>query len=598
MLIDRDLPEPPSPIDPLIIPNTPTRLPHPHPFSPMSPGESISSSRRHNSLDSLNPSIADSLVDLLPQGAAPADFSYAFRANRNVIVRQGKSVPAGPIPLLSPTSGLTRNALSPEQRTVLLRRTRKAEQVLGEQLCETDVERHIIYPVYTQRTVLSRISDQSEASFVSHGTGGEEPKSIQPQARDREEDCASAAIRAFEAFGFGQKQLPSDLRSYARKESMAAENSGLRGGTAEDRRDDLSFIDDTVPLDERRHRRAQLAKVCSRHLDGLRPSLTDIQLHKILGVPVPAGVITSTPSPVPSDTSSQLPTYEISFLDFGDEDSMTWTQRVKSAMTGKREARTSPPKIIMSTLRTTPPSASRRGSDNASPARQRSTSEADIIINTPSPGEVQDREAPYDMYAHSLKSLMYLVEHDQASLANIMDTIENEAFPPHHPFRTSLVERSPPVSPSSGTGSSSAPASPMASTHPSTTFRTVRLSPTMLRARNDKLARFFGEADIDFTSPPPNFHISDLEADGRRCSNSSDGPKSPRRPRMRQRTTTDRLKKRMEVFDGLLGEMWSAVQKDAKGGAIRQDERDRLGDMMGDLRRRSTMGMCSTTRGI
>ena len=257
-------------------------------------------------------------------------------------------------------------------------------------------------------------------------------------------------------------------------------------------------------------------------------------------------------------------------------------------MTGKREARTSPPKIIMSTLRTSPP-ASRRGSDHAS-ARQRSTSETDISVRHADAEQVQRQEAAYDAYASSLKSLMYLVEHDQASLANLMDTIENDEFPPQHPFRTSLVS-SPPTTPASGasvSGSSSAPASPITAMHgPNINTRPVqRLSPAMLRARNEKLARFFGEADIDFTSPPPNFHIYDLGMGGRRTSNED----HMKRPRLRQRqATAERIRKRVEMFDGLLGEMWSAVQKDVKGGKIKQDERDKLGDMMGALRRRSTL---------
>jgi hypothetical protein len=279
-----------------------------------------------------------------------------------------------------------------------------------------------------------------------------------------------------------------------------------------------------------------------------------------------------------------MPTHEISFLDFGDEESESWTQRVKSAMTGKREPRTTPPKIIMSTLRTTPPISSLRGSDNT-PARQRSTSEADIAATSDTPHShhshqrVQEQEATYDAYASSLKSLMYLVEHDQASLANLMDTIENEAFPQHHPFRTSLVS-SPPMSPASGmSGSSSAPASPITAMH-TIPRGAPRLSPSMMRARNDKLAKFFGE-DVDFTSPPPNFHVNDL---------TYSGDDSPRRPKFKHRQpTAERLRKRMDMFDGMLGEMWSAVQKDVKGGKMRVDERDKLGDMMGDLRRRSTL---------
>lgn len=108
----------------------------------------------------------------------------------------------------------------------------------------------------------------------------------------------------------------------------------------------------------------------------------------------------------------------------------------------------------------------------------------------------------------------------------------------------------------------------------------------MLRARNDKLAKFFGEDGIDFTSPPPNFHPNDLPY----VSQSGEESSSPRRPRFRHRQpTAERLRRRMDMFDGLLGEMWSAVQKDVTGGKIKVEERDQLGDMMGDLRRRSTM---------
>lgn len=282
VLIGRtNAPEPPSPVDPFAIPATP-RTRHAHPFSPLSPGKSVHShnsynSRRHNSLDSLNPSIADSLVDLLPGHAAvpaaPADFGYAFRGPRatGYTHRKGKSVAtAAPIAQMmqAASAGLTRNELSPEQRAVLLRRTRKAEQVLGEQLCETDVERHIIEPVQSSRTVVTRASNDIGDSAAT-GVPEYDRKDCEPQTRPSQDSDASAraAMRALAAFGFGEKQMPSDLRVYVQKEMRVAETStpspslGARiEGQRKGSKDGLS-IREKVPLDERRHRRAQLAKV-------------------------------------------------------------------------------------------------------------------------------------------------------------------------------------------------------------------------------------------------------------------------------------------------------------------------------------------------
>jgi hypothetical protein len=207
----------------------------------------------------------------LPHYGAPApaaDFAYAFRGPR-ARHRKGKSVATTPSIDQVPAAGLTRNDLSPEQRAVLLRRTRKAEQVLGEELCETEVERHIIEPVQTSRTIVTRASQDHVTDMPD--VPEYDRRDCEPQLRPSQDSYsqARAAVRALAAFGFGEKQMPSDLRVYVQKERQVAETipspvsatgSRRRGSDRED-----SAYKERVPLDERRHHRAQLAKVCFIH---------------------------------------------------------------------------------------------------------------------------------------------------------------------------------------------------------------------------------------------------------------------------------------------------------------------------------------------
>ena len=152
-----------------------------------------------------------------------------------------------------------------------------------------------------------------------------------------------------------------------------------------------------------------------------------------------------------------------------------------------------------------------------------------------------ENEKTYDVVCGSLQGLIYLADNDPHQLARIVDNLDESAGSP--PRLSS--------SPSSGERS------------PDETYILDPQSRAARLKRTGKLSNFFGEA-VDL----------------------SQSPLTP----PRSSTATAKRKSRRETIDGMLGEMWRAVQADVSQGSIRVDELDRLGDMMSAFRRRGEKG--------
>lgn len=283
-----------------------------------SPPSTFSSPRpRSNSLDSLQPSLSDSintLAHLLPHPPSsptkplPPHPHPHSHPHPGVNHRKGKSLP----PPLLPANLEARNDLTPEQRALLMRRARKIEQVFGEPLGEMQVKQHVIEPTHAPPTVLTKVTEEwpsSPSSSERGRSGSGEGERIKVPEYDRQ-DCnpqrtrpgqtaddmgskastgAGLAARALARFRFGDGDAASsatgagaiagggssssDLRVYVKRELRVAETQTRERQAPETRVPDAELFEPdsptspkqaTGPEEDRRARRAQLAKV-SQH---------------------------------------------------------------------------------------------------------------------------------------------------------------------------------------------------------------------------------------------------------------------------------------------------------------------------------------------
>ncbi|WWC90597.1 uncharacterized protein L201_005533 [Kwoniella dendrophila CBS 6074] len=104
-----------------------------------------------DSLPSLHPSISDSVNTL----------SGLISSTPSKLKQDDKFVPSTKINVGRFTDIQARNDLTPEQRAILLRRTKKLEQMLGEALPENQVEKLVIEPVNTGSTYMTKNSEDA-----------------------------------------------------------------------------------------------------------------------------------------------------------------------------------------------------------------------------------------------------------------------------------------------------------------------------------------------------------------------------------------------------------------------------------------------------
>ncbi|WWD02271.1 hypothetical protein V865_000310 [Kwoniella europaea PYCC6329] len=107
-----------------------------------------------DSLPSLHPSLSESINTL--SGLLPPSPTKPSKTDNKISPFPPTKVNVGRF-----TDIRARNDLTPEQRAILLRRTRKLEQMLGEALPENQVEKLVIDPVNSSSTYLTKNSEDS-----------------------------------------------------------------------------------------------------------------------------------------------------------------------------------------------------------------------------------------------------------------------------------------------------------------------------------------------------------------------------------------------------------------------------------------------------
>ena len=503
---------------------------------------------------------------------------------------------------------MARNDLRPEQRTVLLKRAKKLEQMLGEPLGEQEMEQLVIDP--------STVPNMGVNSQSVRQNRGEQVPSSGTLQRSK----STMAQRAKAAFGMTDdnpssqaketfvqadaRYLPHRRGTQTSQESKMSEDSSLASA-----KDPWFLREGQAPEeteDTRRTRRLQLAK--ARPTLGRRRA-TDWQLHRILGVPIPVELLTapsqdslvepkqsaavSRPravSPTESflfaeenaktlggatwsrlkqmtKTGQKKTGVQESFMNFGlgGEERMTGQEKSMARRRAQKLEQVSldpelsehhltremfgdaPPKDLF----VTPSIKTVRGSPSPSPH----SSHASIGSTQSSPA------APYSMrqadlseaYQQSLQALSHLAQNDAARLGTMLDALSDpsQSYAPqarlHHPSLSvdSMLPRTP--------------------TSPETFLDLSEMDPhshSARRRRTGKLSQFFGETGVDFQNPPERLP-------------GTEGKKG-------------KGKLRREVLDGMLGEMWNEVMERKGRGTLGVDEVKRLSEMLGALRKRNS----------
>ncbi|WVQ80163.1 hypothetical protein IAT38_002268 [Cryptococcus sp. DSM 104549] len=342
-----------------------------------------------DSLPSLHPSLSESINTLAERRPL---LSQSAHTQTYATAGPGASHTA-PSPSRQPPLTTTTTTLTPSQRTMLLRRTRKLEQVLGESLPEQQISRHVVDPLNGVTTFDTRVAEDAWPESPMPGAPGAAGRRTPEWER---EDCvpqrvkndpyatgagaggkpglsrsgSTLAKKAKAAFSLGggggeKKDSAEDLRVYVSRQmrvtqtisrgssgnlpglplqSVNREDNGGKGSTGSGESELVSPVSaksgstvEEVERDEetRRNRRQQLAK-----------------LHRLLGAPIPPEllnptVIEQSSTPYPSSSRTQTPTpmartpspSEQSFMTF-DEPSTSgtkWSTKLKS-LNARRKA--------------------------------------------------------------------------------------------------------------------------------------------------------------------------------------------------------------------------------------------------------------------
>lgn len=637
----------------------------------------------------------------------PSTSSAASAASHNApYSRQQPTVPNqvyGSLMERLPAAMASKSDLTADQKAQLVKRTRKLERMLGEQLTEPTIERFVVEPVTATTTVTTKVeedvwpSSNSSAPewlredcvpqrVVDHGPS--DPKSSQ-----RKGGRLARAIR-------GEAAMPvtAGLRVYVARETTVAETlvrgeqqlvrgeqhhqinlivappSSPGATTSTDASSPPSSPTRSAEDAARTARRLQLAK-----------------LKRLLGTPIPSHLVdplmrNSEEDLVPSCTPPLRETSQTNLQVLGDK------LRSRAPFRRNREGKEV---VVVDTVSQPPPDEllDPNGPMSASDrqlARMRATRLEKKFGITPPPALYLPIQRPqplgpqptgsrgsptFDGYRNSLQSLIYLVEHDQDRLACLVDELEsanddeeevmaslappaNSPYSPASPasvystktpttvrrlsgrtspaastatgssFATRFTRRmsAPPASvsfspfaddrsPSSPRsffvaprGNTTPPPSISAATCPSphastTSLATTNASPSFHRRRNSsKLSKFFGDDSIDFAAlqaacavPPsastlPMHSVSERAASPLSVSPASTMSTMSRKlrpfPHDVSRPTTPPAARRRDTLDGVLLEMWHAVQGEVSRGALGAADAARLGDLMGLLRRK------------
>ncbi len=230
-----------------------------------------------DSIPSLHPSVSDSintLTRLLPQTNPLAYPLISAPPNKSLPAlpphAENHHNPSHTLPTLT-----SRNDLAPDQRTLLRRRTRKLEQVLGETLHERQIQQHVVRP--TTMTVTTGFDDLWPSPNSSSKSASSSPRGV-PEWQKRDaiphrtkialENAGKPVSRTSSKLGKVSQGSTDkdDSKVHVQREMRVSENS-TRQSIRPGERSPVSPVDhiEMENLDEddmvRRARRLQLAKV-------------------------------------------------------------------------------------------------------------------------------------------------------------------------------------------------------------------------------------------------------------------------------------------------------------------------------------------------
>ncbi|EIW68253.1 hypothetical protein TREMEDRAFT_63426 [Tremella mesenterica DSM 1558] len=545
-----------------------------HPSPPVTP---ISSRRRGVGPELLITPHRSASVDSLPS-LHPSLSESTHTVARLLPTKDLPPVPKHSQPPLNRPDSTLRatNDLPPDQRAVLLRRAKKLEQMLGTPLDERQVERLVIEPSTGVSTIVTQHVDDAWPRTPPSRTQEWQRDDCVPQRvevpsgslmRKQSSRLAQRAMAALRRNEDGDRESDKDLRVYVSREVRVAETRQRSqlpdfGGSARDApnspdsgRKPWFLREEGSPGQEedlRKVRRVQLAK-----------------LHRLLGVPIPADLLTRPSQDSMGDRSGTPPSQaqraispEESFLITdertpslaGSISSSAWNKIRQMGRTDKDRHKDEEKRgkvgfddsfmdLGGGKLSEKEKSVARRRAHKLeqlfgdtppremfiTPKRTPTTSPHSSTSSTiPSPD-------PLQAYHASLEGLLWLADTDRTRLGNVLDAIS--------------------VTPKSNRPLDSSPSPTSLDTFLDLDLDVDPNSHSARRRRTGKLSQFFGES-VDWQNPPRKEH----------------------------------KKSRKEVLDGVLGEMWRNVQtevgKRGKGMGT-GEEVNRLGEMVRLLKGRN-----------
>nr|XP_019044812.1 hypothetical protein I302_06726 [Kwoniella bestiolae CBS 10118]OCF23742.1 hypothetical protein I302_06726 [Kwoniella bestiolae CBS 10118] len=311
-----------------------------------------------DSLPSLHPSLSESINTL--SGLLPPSPTRTRT--------EAKPLPPTKVNVGRFTDIRARNDLTPEQRAILLRRTRKLEQMLGEALPENQVEKLVIDPINSSSTYLTKSSEDSSSRLPEWERDDVLPHRMKESSSSEQRDNvgmsrskSSLADKAKAALGFGpggrddlkvyESRSLQESHTISRGNSFNNSQGGVNRSSSspeDDKNKDkekgksqasspttpatATTTGSSWPADEndeeemiRRNRRQQLAK-----------------LHRLLGAPIPPELLNpnNPTSPSFNTTTFNFPTQGLtigrspspsqqSYISFEDPTPTKWSSRLK-----------------------------------------------------------------------------------------------------------------------------------------------------------------------------------------------------------------------------------------------------------------------------
>ncbi|KAL1413373.1 hypothetical protein Q8F55_001133 [Vanrija albida] len=406
------------------------------------------------SLSSLNSSFSESVTTL--SGLLPA----GQMRKRKLKPQPAPLAPEGRVP---PTLA-SKSALGAEQKAVLIRRTRKLEQLLGETLGESQVERYVIDPSTAPATVHTRLDEKSWPRPSSQPEWEREdcvPRiassplpAVDKPARPSHQRTKSRLERARDMLlGPSTPPLPPQIQVFVARETHVAETGPRK----------------VQPLDLTATSGARLAIGPASPMSPISPGLRrelegaeDVafrerrtrlsKLQRLLGAPVPPELLpspysTSNGPALPPEEDPTISTHSLPALDSQFHNRYGGAKIRHSASVSERRRSGNAPPGLTALVNSSP-----MPDDERKVALRRANKLDQMFGDAPPanlflpafrgdghethsegghaspPEQACTRPVPvehevYESYRHSIQGLIHLIEHDQTRLATIVDEL-------------------------------------------------------------------------------------------------------------------------------------------------------------------------------